>query len=312
MPSRPTMAATAGGAGAVDPRNEWRRGCRPRRWHSAADFAEIDFIPVRIDDFEADDDGGLRSFAIIFRPKPEMLKKANEPLYIMRELRKLGELELVADTGALPHLSDLNHDHPYIGWTGTLRTTAAISAVSRCFRVCRRRLRTRDHRARSGAWLRGGWRSVRRPIVAERAGSGGFAGRLPSMPPRRRLRTTGARATKPARHHDAGRSRQDRSRRQHGGRTGDCAGHARPDRAGPLRGSGGRLSQMLDEVIHHTRELKDSVMSMRAQPVASVFQRMPRLVRELSAKTAKKVRLEMVGETHRGRPHRSSSGSAIR
>ena len=37
-------------------------------------------------------------------------------------------------------------------------------------------------------------------------------------------------------------------------------------------------------------------MSMRAQPVGSVFQRMPRLVRELATKTAKKVRLEMPGE----------------
>ena len=55
--------------------------------------------------------------------------------------------------------------------------------------------------------------------------------------------------------------------------------------------------QILDEVIHHTRELKDSVMSMRAQPVGAVFQRMPRLVRELSTKTAKRVRLEMSGET---------------
>jgi two-component system chemotaxis sensor kinase CheA len=36
---------------------------------------------------------------------------------------------------------------------------------------------------------------------------------------------------------------------------------------------------------------------MRAQPVSAVFQRMPRLVRELSAKTGKKVRLEMFGET---------------
>ena len=59
----------------------------------------------------------------------------------------------------------------------------------------------------------------------------------------------------------------------------------------------GRLRQILDEVMHHTRELKDSVMSMRAQPVGAVFQRMPRLVRELSTKTAKKVRLEMSGET---------------
>ena len=37
-------------------------------------------------------------------------------------------------------------------------------------------------------------------------------------------------------------------------------------------------------------------MSMRAQPVGAVFQRMPRLVRELATKTSKKVRLEMAGE----------------
>jgi two-component system, chemotaxis family, sensor kinase CheA len=58
-----------------------------------------------------------------------------------------------------------------------------------------------------------------------------------------------------------------------------------------------RLVQVLDEVVHHTRELKDSVMSMRAQQVNAVFQRMPRLVRELATKTAKKVRLEISGET---------------
>jgi len=58
-----------------------------------------------------------------------------------------------------------------------------------------------------------------------------------------------------------------------------------------------RLVQIMEEVVHHTRELKDSVMSMRAQPVGAVFQRMPRLVRELSGKTGKKVRLEIAGET---------------
>ena len=58
----------------------------------------------------------------------------------------------------------------------------------------------------------------------------------------------------------------------------------------------GRLVQVLEEVTHHTRELKDSVMSMRAQQVNAVFQRMPRLVRELAVKTAKKVKLEMAGE----------------
>jgi two-component system chemotaxis sensor kinase CheA len=59
----------------------------------------------------------------------------------------------------------------------------------------------------------------------------------------------------------------------------------------------GRLSQPLEDVFHHTRELKNGVMSMRAQPVRTVFQRMTRLVRELSAQTAKKVLLEMQGES---------------
>ncbi|MCF6326198.1 MAG: chemotaxis protein CheA [Devosiaceae bacterium] len=45
-----------------------------------------------------------------------------------------------------------------------------------------------------------------------------------------------------------------------------------------------------------TRGLQDAVMAIRAQPVKSVFSRMPRLVRELASKTGKNIRLEMVGE----------------
>src|SRR5262249_44546588 len=47
----------------------------------------------------------------------------------------------------------------------------------------------------------------------------------------------------------------------------------------------------LDELEQLTREIQDSVMAIRAQPVKSVFQRMPRLVREIAASTGKSVRL---------------------
>lgn len=47
---------------------------------------------------------------------------------------------------------------------------------------------------------------------------------------------------------------------------------------------------------HLLRELQESVMAIRTQPVKSVFQRMPRLVRELAAQTNKKVRLVVEGE----------------
>jgi two-component system chemotaxis sensor kinase CheA len=52
----------------------------------------------------------------------------------------------------------------------------------------------------------------------------------------------------------------------------------------------------LSALEHLTRELQESVMAIRTQPVKSVFQRMPRLVRELGAQTAKQVRLVVDGE----------------
>jgi len=52
----------------------------------------------------------------------------------------------------------------------------------------------------------------------------------------------------------------------------------------------------LDELEQLTREIQDSVMAIRAQPVKSVFQRMPRLVREIAATTGKQVRLVTDGE----------------
>lgn len=52
----------------------------------------------------------------------------------------------------------------------------------------------------------------------------------------------------------------------------------------------------LEDLELLTREIQDSVMAIRAQPVKSVFQRMPRLVREVADMVGKRVRLVMEGE----------------
>jgi len=52
----------------------------------------------------------------------------------------------------------------------------------------------------------------------------------------------------------------------------------------------------LDTLSQHLRELQESVMSIRAQPVKSVFSRMPRLVREVAEQLGKDVRLVVSGE----------------
>ena len=63
-----------------------------------------------------------------------------------------------------------------------------------------------------------------------------------------------------------------------------------------LRAHYQELVRGLEVLAQTTRGLQDSVMAIRAQPVKTVFSRMPRLVRELASKTGKKIRLETVGE----------------
>lgn len=64
--------------------------------------------------------------------------------------------------------------------------------------------------------------------------------------------------------------------------------------SGLARSSG--IAVGLEDLELLTREIQDSVMAIRAQPVKSVFQRMPRLVREVADMVSKQVRLVTAGE----------------
>ena len=61
-------------------------------------------------------------------------------------------------------------------------------------------------------------------------------------------------------------------------------------------GKAADVNLALTELELLTRGIQDSVMAIRAQPVKSVFQRMPRLVREVAEATGKRVRLITEGE----------------
>ena len=52
----------------------------------------------------------------------------------------------------------------------------------------------------------------------------------------------------------------------------------------------------LDDLEHLTRDIQESVMAIRAQPVRPLFQRMSRIVREVADATGKNVRLKTEGE----------------
>ncbi len=58
----------------------------------------------------------------------------------------------------------------------------------------------------------------------------------------------------------------------------------------------GTASEELLLIEGLTRDIQESAMSIRAQPISSVFSRVPRILRELAASTGKHVKLEVVGE----------------
>jgi len=329
-----------------------------------ADFEGIDFVPVQVNFDEPEDSGaasGENEFKIVFRPKPELLKKANEPLYIIRELRKLGTLDLVAELDRLPPLTELEADTPYLGWTGTLRTPASREQVDEVFEFvvgdCELEITqvgampSFDMAPEAPEAAASSWEGMVGSVVPPDVG-----GDVPTMefspsvvPP------AGPPAAPNAHVEPAAPSAPAFAETPVAPMTAPPAlatpasvsAPAAPDHAEPAApaprpaaakapGTGatttrvelekidrvvnmvgelviaqamlgqvvhglpedvsGRLVQVLEEVTHHTRELKDSVMSMRAQQVNAVFQRMPRLVRELAMKTAKKVKLELAGE----------------
>ena len=210
----------------------------------------------------------------------------------------------------LPSLAQLEYDRPYLGWTGTLRTAAKRELIDEVFEFvtgdCEIEI-TKDGPAEI-AELPGDFVETVSPpiqplVIATAADLAAEIG-APSAAVNSETDTAGAAAPRSA----AGKA-------QAAGATTTRVELEKIDRVVNMVGElviaqamlgqvvhslsedvSGRLAQVLEEVVHHTRELKDSVMSMRAQPVNAVFQRMPRLVRELATKTTKKVRLELAGE----------------
>ncbi|WP_269530843.1 chemotaxis protein CheW [Chitinimonas sp. BJYL2] len=57
-----------------------------------------------------------------------------------------------------------------------------------------------------------------------------------------------------------------------------------------------RLLAGIEQLQRNTRELQESVMSIRMIPMSTVFSRFPRVVRDLAGKLGKKVELRLVGE----------------
>jgi two-component system chemotaxis sensor kinase CheA len=298
---------------------------------AAAEDFDIPFVPVRVEFDEPSESGAERSYSISFRPNAEFLL-TQDPLFLLQQLRTLGTLELVAQSEALPPLAELSPGVCHIGWTGTLRTSWGREDVERVFAFVADKCELQivdldppDSAALTAAV--GDADLIAVPdLVPDFAPEPEPAPALALVPaptlvpdpePMPALVAAVAPRPVPAAVVPAAEAapKESRGATAPSGATTIRVELEKIDRVVNMVGEiviaqamlgqvvqdlppeiMSRVAQRIEDVFHHTRELKNSVMSMRAQPVKTVFQRMTRLVRELATKTAKKVQLEMQGE----------------
>src|SRR5579883_554051 len=289
------------------------RGLDPNGGAEAAedDLSGLNFQPIQVSFDDLDDplEPAKRSFLIRFKPKPSLYAKANEAALILRELGELGRTKVACDTSELPLLSELDPEGAYLAWTIELETEQDEAAIREVFEFvawdCELEIGQPGEAPPAGA-------DIDDEVAALLAKVGASLDEETSEPktqdliekaepekPRETVKpgkgspeTEGKAATQTIR---VDLDRVDRLIDLVGELVINQAMLAqRVGEAGLARASAVVVG--LDELEQLTREIQDSVMAIRAQPVKSVFQRMPRLVREVAALTGKQVRLTTEGE----------------
>ena len=282
------------------------------------DWGDFEFKPMLI---EAPAAPAVTGWQVSFKPRADLYAKANEAALLLRELARLGETVVELDDSALPALTDLDPEAAYLAWNVTLSGDADEAAVREVFEFvdgdCELEVTPICGATEAGGLAPSADDSFQDPgetldIGALLARVQAVADPLPSTPevspgaPAPAVAATPAEPSPPdgqgqPRKPEAGATiRVDLERVD---RLIDLVGELvinqamlsqRVMEAGFARASG--VAMGLDELEQLTREIQDSVMAIRAQPVKSVFQRMPRLVREVAAMTGKPVRLVTEGE----------------
>ncbi len=258
-------------------------------------------------------------YRIVFAPRADMFKRANEPLLLIRELGGLGMIATEIDQSAVPALDDIDPEAAYLRWTIELETPAAIDAVRDVFEFasddCDLAITDLSPPPAEPAATYESAQEAPVEVVGEVVET---AAELPveaaaapvaedPAPAADAAAPTAAKNLQvPAKEGAAAATPQVSSIRvdlDKLEKVVNLVGEIVISQAMLTEHLGalstekfGGLIKGIEELSQHTRSLQDSVMAMRAQPVKSVFQRMPRLVREVAAATGKKVRLVLHGE----------------
>jgi len=272
---------------------------------------ELGFTPMRasLDLPEMPPPAGWR---VQLTPGAGMYAKANDVTPLLRELERLGPCLTTLDASALPDLAAMDAEGAYLSWTVDLAADCPREQVAEAFEFvdgdCTLTIEPMGPAPAADVFptdLEALLAEARLPMApsSEAEVQAVIDEVVPPIPVK--VAPAAAAAATAASEAGAGPAAQATIRvdLERVDRLIDLVGELvinqamlaqRVAEAGVTRSS--NVAVGLDELEQLTREIQDSVMAIRAQPVKSVFQRIPRLVREIAASTGKQVRLVTEGE----------------
>ncbi|MGA7799383.1 MAG: chemotaxis protein CheA [Gammaproteobacteria bacterium] len=223
------------------------------------------------------------AWLVRFRPHAHLMQRGNDPVRLLRELASMGKFTATADLSRLPAFHEMDPEQCYIGWDLSLAGPSESRAIMDVF-----------------DWVDGDC------DIDVRAASCEDRSTDPVAPG----------AATPAQADATGRPSPERHKTADAGsiRVGIDKVDALINMVGELvitqsmlgeLGAGlddfdnARADQLRDglaQLERNTRELQESVMRIRMLPISFAFNRLPRLVHDLSTRLNKKVQLRLSGE----------------
>jgi two-component system chemotaxis sensor kinase CheA len=248
-------------------------------------------------------------YGVDFAPHRSLLASGNEPLFIIRELMRCGDVEARIDYSAIPTLDAIDVEECYVKWALDVSTDQGKSLIEEAFEFVEDDCDLTIE----------GFGGINLPDVdgfKNDEFGGLFDGALGALdvPPVADLEN----ATVKAPSSESADGKPTVKKVAGAGKAGVSTIRVDIDKVDNLVNMVGELVitqamiinhtkdlgheqfhdllQGVEELSRHTRELQESVMSVRMQPVKSVFARMPRIVRDLSRQLEKNIKIEMHGE----------------
>ena len=239
-----------------------------------AELEALHVMPLRTSagaDVTAASTAKTGSWRIRFIPKPNLFFSGNDPLRVLRELSTLGELRVTTDIGRLPAWNELDAETCYLGWDLELSGNVTREAISEVF-----------------SWIADDCELDVQPIQNQ---------------PNPTTAPNAALAVEIEADQAKARGTSIRVSTNKMDALVDIVGelvitqtilNQTVAQFGP--DSLAQLNAGLVQLERNLRQLQENVMRIRMLPIGFVFNRLPRLVRDISQQLGKQVELKISGE----------------